>query len=255
MRTQLVDDPCHSIRIDRWDGREVVRGEQHSDPGGVTNEDLVHERRVDRVDVVQQVGDAVGASQVERDADVAELEVKIDQRDRCLAAMRERHGEVGGDRRASDAALGAVNGDHRGRAATGRGCAVDALQAPQLLQVGERVADRRHEVLRLIGLRDDPGRDIRAGHDDAALGSPREDLVDRRADLAPEPREVDEGDLGVGRPELVQQRGLIDDGPDEEHPLLTRERLLRERRRIRVGLEDEHADRADSVDHRAIPND
>ena len=113
-------------------------------------------------------------------------------------------------------------------------------------EVGERVADRRHEVLRLIGLeeeaaraggdrlRDDPGRDIRAGHDDAALGSPREDLVDRRADLAPEPREVDEGDLGVGRPELVQQRGLIDDGPDEEH---------------RKGRDDDRERRDEGSDH------
>ena len=104
-------------------------------------------------------------------------------------------------------------------------------------------------------VRHDAGRDVRPGHDHAALRSSREDLAHGRADLPAKPGEVDDRHLRIGRAELVQEGPLVGHRPDEEHPLIAGQRIAGVVRRLGFRLEDEHADRTNPVHHLAIPND
>ena len=116
MRPQLVDDARDAVRVDPRDARETVGSEERADARGVLHEYFVHELLVDRINVIQKVGDAVCTLEIERNTDIPELQVEVDERDGGLpAASCERDGEVRRDRRAADATLRAVHGDDRAR--------------------------------------------------------------------------------------------------------------------------------------------
>ena len=101
-------------RRDQLGHLRARRGEQHPDAGGVVD----HER-VDRLDLVTgllELGDEVGDRlvlrvQVEQDADVAELERAVDEDDLLAELGRRGDGEVDGQGRPADAALGAEDRD------------------------------------------------------------------------------------------------------------------------------------------------
>ena len=72
-----------------------------------------------------RVGDGVGGEQLQRDGDVAEGEVEVDEADLAAAAVGQRGREVGGERGLAAAALGREDRDQlaawcRGRSAGGR---------------------------------------------------------------------------------------------------------------------------------------
>src|SRR5439155_3120101 len=116
MWPQLVDDARDAVRVDPRDAREIVGSEERADARGVLHEYFVHELLVDRVNVIQKVGDAVYALEIERNTDIPELQIEVDEGDRGLpAASRERHREVRRDRGTADATLRAVHGDDRAR--------------------------------------------------------------------------------------------------------------------------------------------
>ena len=156
MRTQLIDDARDAIGVDARNRGEVVRREERADSRGVFHEHFVDQLLVYRVHMIQKVGEAVRALEIECDADIPELQVEVDEGDRGLpAASCERHREVCRDRGAADATLRAVHGDDCARPRRRSGNSFDPLQAAELLEVHVGIADRAHEVLRLIGLQEE----------------------------------------------------------------------------------------------------
>jgi len=215
--------------------------------------------------VIQKISDAVRTLEIESDADVAELKIEVDECYRSLRALRECDREVGRYRRTTHAALGAVYGDHDARLGSSRR-SIDSLEPTELLEISVGLADRCYEVLGRVRLQEETARarghrprdsarsDIRSGHDHAALGRAGEDLAHGWTYVAPKSREVDNGDLRVCGAELVEQRCLGGHGRDEVHAVISSEGLAHVRGRIRLGLEQQHADRTDALRHLAIPN-
>ena len=103
------------------DDRGVVgpaRRDQHLDTRGVRHQEPVELLLVERAAGADEVEDRLLGGQPHAEADVPELQVEVDQRDR-LAVLGERDREVGRGQRLAGAALGAEHADQR-RTAEGR---------------------------------------------------------------------------------------------------------------------------------------
>ena len=89
------------------------RGEQ-GEVGGVRREVALEQRVVNARAVLDQIGDGEFRLDAEEEAEVARLQVQINEHGR----RAERGGEVGGDEGRAAAALAGKDGDRRGRASS-----------------------------------------------------------------------------------------------------------------------------------------
>ena len=201
---QLGGDQGGRPRLDRRDeGREPggVRGQQRQDPLGVQG---LTER--------DRVGDRVRREQLERDRDVAEGEVEVDEADLALAAVREHRRQVRRDRGLAAAAL---RGEHRDDAPPGS-CG-SALSAVSTLS---RMARASARVRRTAALRPAMSRSSTTSRTPARSASPSNDVsMRRRTRTKPRLGRVTRIDLGEG------QRGpLVDRGTHHDAVLADVER-------------------------------
>src|SRR5205807_5904371 len=76
---QLVHHGADMVGGDQVGQLRADRCQQHPDPLGTGGQHLIEQLAVDRAAGLDQVGDAAGVVQVEEHADIAELQVEVDQ--------------------------------------------------------------------------------------------------------------------------------------------------------------------------------
>ena len=96
---------------DRLGAAGLDRCDQGGQPGGVRGEQGLQRGEVEVVAERDGVGDGVRREQLQRDGDVAERQVEVDEADLATAAVGQRGGQVGGQRRLAAAALGREDRD------------------------------------------------------------------------------------------------------------------------------------------------
>ena len=112
-------------------GRDVVVAIEHDRRGedrqmlGALGQQAVEQHLVETLGARQRVGDALHRILVEIEAGGAEGEIEIGDDDVGLEDLRQRPGRVVADGRRADAALGADEGDRRGRRDRCRDCCRD----------------------------------------------------------------------------------------------------------------------------------
>ncbi len=105
----------------------------------VVGEQRLEDREVEAALEVHGVGDGAGREQLQRDRDVTEGQVEVDQGDALGALLAQGQGEVDRDRGLADATLGGEDGDLPAAGAAGDGdAAVERL--PDLLGPRDRGA-------------------------------------------------------------------------------------------------------------------
>ena len=156
----------------------------------MAHEHVVDECRVHLLLVRHEIDHAVGTLQVERDPDVAELKIEVDDADRPLRSAGQSDGKVGGDGRTADPTLWAVDRDDRATLLT-TGDDVAALQSSQVRLVLVCVPQRRYDLASAERSEDEAagagtdrarnnrGRHISAGDHDAYVGRSRYNGADR----------------------------------------------------------------------------
>ena len=79
--------------------------------------------------------------------------------------------------------------------------------------------------------------------------------MDRRTHIAAQSGDIDDRDMRVGAAELVEKGGVVSHCADQHHPCIAFECSFGARDELRLWLHDQDADRADRINHRAIPKD
>src|SRR5207253_7589253 len=121
---ELAENAAHVVDGDQVRQLRADRGQQHLDAVGAVDHDLPDEVRIHVVDVFDQVGNALGVVEVQQYADVAELQVEIDQGDLPLGLVRHGDGQVGRDQGLAHAAFAGIEEEDLSMLPAARGLAV-----------------------------------------------------------------------------------------------------------------------------------
>ena len=156
-----VNDPPQVVAIVGRPSVVVGGGRQDLQAAAVRRQELADALTAGTVTLPQQAGDRLGRRQIEHGSDVAKMRVGIQDGNPLAGLPLQREGEVDGDHRLADSALGPGHRDHRAAPVTGRELASAAHLADLLLD--EHGIHRLQQARRLDGL-----DDVVAGAEDHA---------------------------------------------------------------------------------------